>query len=285
MHPSAPVDGSAGDAPERAVQHGNGPAMGVTWGAVTDRGLRRPVNEDAMLADPPVFAVADGMGGHAAGDVASRLTIDRLADLVGHGQIGAGDVIDAISAANHAIVEVASQDVERTGMGTTVSGIAMVSAGGVEHWMVFNIGDSRVYRFTDGRLVQLTVDHSEVEELVAAGTLTPTEARSYHRRNVVTRSLGSEPIDMLDSWLFPAIGGERFLICSDGLTREVDDAAIGDCLAAVDDPQSAAEQLVQQALHAGAHDNVTVLVVDGDPAAGEEPGADGDTFPRKRHVP
>lgn len=235
-----------------------------------------------MLADPPVFAVADGMGGHAAGDVASRLTIECLADLVGHGPIGAPDVIDAVSAANRTIVEAASHDVDREGMGTTVAGLALVSAGGAEHWMVFNIGDSRVYRLADGRFVQLTVDHSEVEELVAAGKLTPTEARSYHRRNVVTRSLGTEPIDVLDSWLFPPIGGERFVVCTDGLTEEVEDGAIEGCLAGMADPQLAAERLVEQALEAGAHDNVTVLVVHGAPAA---PGvtADGDTSPRGRH--
>lgn len=235
-----------------------------------------------MVADPPVFAVADGMGGHAAGDVASRLTIDCLADLVGHGPIGAPDVIDAVSAANRCILDVASQDRERAGMGTTLSGLAMVSAGGLEHWMVFNIGDSRVYRLADGHLAQLTVDHSEVEELLAAGRLTQTEARSYPRRNVVTRSLGSEPIGALDSWVFPPAGGERFLICTDGLTEEVEDIAIGDCLTTIDDPQRAAEWLVEQALAAGARDNVTVLVVDSAaPQAGA--AADEDTFPRRSH--
>lgn len=232
------------------------------WGAVTDRGLVRGVNEDALLADPPVFVVADGMGGHAAGDVASWMAIESFAVLVGPAAISATEAIEAISAANAAILRVAAANPEKAGMGTTLSGLVSVVAGGAEHWMVFNVGDSRVYRLAAGHLEQLTVDHSEVEELVRSGRLTREAARGYGRRNVVTRSLGTDPEPVADSWVFPPVEGERFLICSDGLCNEVIDFDIERCLLAHRAPQEAAEGLLRMALEAGARDNVTVIVVD-----------------------
>lgn len=249
------------------------------WGATTDRGLRREVNEDALLADPPLFVVADGMGGHAAGDVASGMAIDVLAGLVGERPISPQDAIDAIQQANGAIFGLASSSPGKAGMGTTISGIASVVTGGSEHWMVFNVGDSRVYRLSYGRLTQLTVDHSEAEEMVAAGLLTREQGREYEHRNVVTRSLGTTPGVDIDSWVFPPIGSERFLVCSDGLTTEVTDDRIRACLLDNPDPQAAAATLVQLALEGGGHDNVTALVVDAAPSA---VAADEDTSPRGR---
>ncbi len=232
-----------------------------------------------MLAAPPLFLVADGMGGHAAGDVASQLAVESFAELTGRGPISVQEAMDAISAANTAILHGASANPDKTGMGTTLSGLVSVIAGGSEHWMVFNVGDSRVYRLAGGHLQQLTVDHSEVEEMVTAGRLTREQARGYGRRNVVTRSLGTDPEPVADSWVFPRAVDERFLICSDGLTNEVRDEEIERCLLDNLDPQAAAESLLQLALASGARDNVTAVVVDGTPDDGLFE-VDDDTTPR-----
>jgi serine/threonine protein phosphatase PrpC len=247
------------------------------WGAATDRGRVRDVNEDAMLADPPLFLVADGMGGHAAGDVASRLAIDYFVDLVGCSSLTVEDTVAAVTGANAAIVGLAEHDPTQTGMGTTMAGLAVVAAGGLEHWLVFNIGDSRVYRLFRGKLSQLTVDHSEVEEMVAEGRITRDQARQHGRRNVVTRSLGSRPAPVPDSWLFPPVPGERFLVCSDGLTTELADADIERCAATIADPTALAQELVHRAVVAGGRDNITV-VVDGPPDTID--GPDEATAPR-----
>ena len=160
--------------------------------------------------------------------------------------------------------------------------VAVVAVAGTDHWAVFNMGDSRVYRLFEGELAQVTVDHSEVQELVSSGRLTAEEARTYRRRNVVTRSLGIDPPDAVDTWVFPPVPGERFLMCSDGLTGEVGDARIQEILGSVDDPQMAADLLVQAAIDAGGSDNVTVVVVDHRPGGPEV--ASGDTVPRSARV-
>lgn len=253
------------------------------WGALTDRGLVRTVNEDALLADPPLFLVADGMGGHAAGDVASWTAVESFVDLVGHGPVSVQEAIDAVSAANTAILDIAAANPDKAGMGTTLSGLVSVMTGGSEHWLVFNVGDSRVYRLVGGRLEQVTVDHSEAEEMVVAGRLTREEARGYKRRNVVTRSLGTDPGPVADTWVFPPAEKDRFLVCSDGLTNEVRDHDIERALRDQEDPQDAAETLVRLALDSGARDNVTVIVVDGGSGA-QESEVDDDTTPRGDHV-
>jgi protein phosphatase len=248
------------------------------WGAVTNRGLVRPVNEDALLAEPPLFLVADGMGGHAAGDVASWTAVDSFVELISEGKITIEDTIGAVSTANTAILQVAAASPDKAGMGTTLSGLVSVLAGGSTHWLVLNVGDSRVYRLVGGLLEQLTVDHSEAEEMVTAGRLTREQARGYGRRNVVTRSLGTDPPPVADTWIFPPVAEERFLVCSDGLTNELTDSQIEDCLNGEPDPQRATERLLQMALSAGARDNVTVIVVD---ACDTDDGTGlGDTTPR-----
>lgn len=249
------------------------------WGSATDRGLVRATNEDALLAEPPMFVVADGMGGHAAGDVAAWTAVEAFAALARRATLGVQDANDAVAAANEAILQAAAAQPERAGMGTTVCGLASVVAGGMAHWLVFNVGDSRVYRLVHGSLQQLTVDHSEAEELVAEGRLTRDQAQLHHLRHVVTRSLGTEPAPVVDSWVFPPGDTERFVLCSDGLTTEVADAQIAACLADEQDPQRAAAQLVGLALDAGGRDNVTVIVVDAIAEPGDG-GADTNTEPR-----
>jgi protein phosphatase len=147
-------------------------------------------------------------------------------------------------------------------MGTTVAGLCMVRLSGGDHWLVFNVGDSRVYRFVDDRIVQVTVDHSEVAEMVAAGEIPASAAGAHPRRNVITRALGSDPAPQPDVWVFPAASRERFVVCSDGLSVEIGDGEIADVLRTEINPQSAADELVRSAVRAGGRDNVTVVVVD-----------------------
>jgi PPM family protein phosphatase len=231
-------------------------------GAASHRGNRRELNQDSALVTPGMLAVADGMGGHAAGEVASQLVVARLALLAAQVDLTPEDVTSAIEEVNDEILASAAAHSGRAGMGTTLAGIGVVRVGGSDHWIVFNVGDSRVYRFAHDGLTQVTVDHSEVEELLAAGQITAEQARIYPRRNVITRSLGSDPAPIADVWVFPPTPGERFLICSDGLPLEVDDAVIGQILRAQREPQRAADLLVERAVSAGGRDNVTAVVVD-----------------------
>jgi PPM family protein phosphatase len=226
-------------------------------GVDTSVGRVRRVNEDSHLAVAPIYAVADGMGGHGSGDVASRLAVEVLGRCVELRPLFTEAVLHAIDEANRVIV--GSDEPNR--MGTTVTGLAGLEANGGDHLMVFNVGDSRVYRLAGERIAQLTMDHSEVQELVLAGVLTPEQARTHPRRNIVTRALGGGPEVAADHWLLPATGGDRFLICSDGLFSELPDEAIA-ALLVTPHPQQAAEALVAAANDAGGHDNVTALVVD-----------------------
>ena len=152
-------------------------------------------------------------------------------------------------------------------MATTLVGLAQVTVDGAAHWAAFNIGDSRIYRVVDGVMTQVSQDHSEVGELVAMGLLSEEDALRHPARNIVTRCLGRDPLDPVDSWVFPPLPGERFLLCSDGLTNELRDPAVARLLLDGDDPQVIADQLVAAAVEAGGRDNVTVVVVFGAPAA------------------
>jgi serine/threonine protein phosphatase PrpC len=243
-------------------------------GAATSVGRVRKVNEDSYLARPPLFVVADGMGGHGSGDLASRIAIEEMSACVPLRPLFAEAVLTALEHANREII----QRDEANRMGTTATGLAALETAGGDHLMVFNVGDSRVYRLSDGRLDQLTVDHSEVQELVLAGVITREQARTHPRRNVVTRALGSDTGVLPDHWLLPAIGGDRYLICSDGLFSELPDEVILPLLAA-GPPQQAAEALVSAANEAGGHDNVTAVVVDVD--SDYDDGADEATLPRE----
>ena len=256
-------------------------AVKVSFGTCTNAGARRELNEDAVLAASPVFAVADGMGGHAAGEVASALAIERMSVLAGRDGLRPDDVLHALDEANTAILTHERTATETTGMGTTISGVCLGTVAGSPHWVVFNIGDSRVYRFAHGELSQLTVDHSEVAELLAAGRITQAEALTHPMRNVVTRSLGSTPPPVADIWVLPVQPGERFLICSDGLPLELSEQMIAAQLATTMAAQSIAEALVAGAVSAGGRDNVSAVVVDvSSPDGIEEP--DEVTAPRKR---
>ncbi|MBG6238983.1 protein phosphatase [Mycetocola sp. CAN_C7] len=226
----------------------------------TETGHVREHNEDSLLASSPIFAVADGMGGHTRGDLASQAMVHQLSHSIRPGQPTTPEaVFTAITAANSYIMSWA----EQSGIaGTTVAGLALVTLSSQAdcHWMAFNIGDSRVYLWDNDQLRQVTVDHSAVQELIDAGTITPLEALSHPERNVVTRAVGVETDADPDVWLLPASEHQVFVLCSDGLTREVSTEQIADVLRA--GVHEAADRLTQLALDAGAHDNVTVVVVD-----------------------
>ena len=236
-------------------------AVRLEWGCGTDVGRTRAVNEDALLAELPVFVVADGMGGHDAGDVASAVAIDRFRSLVGAPVTSIDDVTRAIDGANHEIVERGATAEMSRSMGTTVTGLVLVRHGDLAGWLVFNVGDSRVYRYSDRRLEQISVDHSYVQELVDSGHLSAESARSHPQRNVVTRALGVVDGADADLWLREPIAGERYLVCSDGLCSEIDDEAIAGCLEE-SSPELAASLLIDAALVAGGRDNISVIVVD-----------------------
>lgn len=255
----------------------------ISSSAVTHPGLIRKTNEDSVLVTERLVAVADGLGGHAAGEVASRMAVERMARLDELESINSDDVSAAIEDVNRTILEAAGSGTQYSGMGTTLCGVGVVSVAGSQHCIVFNIGDSRVYRFYDGQLAQVSVDHSEVEELRAAGRISKQAAKRYPRRNVVTRSLGSDPGPTPDMWVFPPTDGERFLVCSDGLTNEVDDPVIAHLLGEQSEPGPAASALLEAALSAGGRDNIAVIVVNLDSVTDSGP-ADSDTAPRVRAV-
>lgn len=255
--------------------------------AATHVGRVRSVNEDSFLTLPELAIVADGMGGHACGDVASSLAVAAFADLAGRHPLRTEDVVGAVARANGSILDQAEAHPDKAGMGTTVTGVALVEQGGSPHWLVVNVGDSRVYRITPGGATQLTVDHSEVAEMVAAGRLSRSEARVHPLRNIVTRSLGTEPGPAVDTWLTPVADDDLFVVCSDGLTSELDDEAIGELvgrtLAEGATLAEVAQQLVDAAVAHGGRDNVTAIVVAA-PAAGTDPETTVVTRPRSEVV-
>lgn len=239
----------------------SGPALSVNCGHGTDRGLRRELNEDSFIASDPVFAVADGMGGHEAGEVASALCVRALGAIP---QVATGER-SVTAAVLQEYLEKADNSIrEATGAvaGTTLTGAVIVEQAAMPYWLVMNIGDSRTYRLSNGRLEQITVDHSEVQELVDAGEITQEQATVHPRRHVITRALGTGGETEADYWLLPIGEGDRILVCSDGLTGELSDDDIFGILTAVQHPQDAVDALIQAALHKGGRDNITVIVVD-----------------------
>lgn len=235
----------------------------LSWGAATHPGKVRVDNEDAFVAEPMVFAVADGMGGHQAGEVASAIAADTMRDRLSGGAASVGVVIAAVVEANAAIFQGAHTNAGQRGMGTTLTALAaLTSPTGPTRLVLANVGDSRTYLYRGGRLRRATVDHSYVQELVNTGHITEYEARSHPRRNIVTRALGIEPTLKVDTWVVPLALGDRFVLCSDGLVDEVADEEIAQLLSANAQPQAAAEALVAAANANGGRDNVTVVVVD-----------------------
>ncbi|GAA1455519.1 PP2C family protein-serine/threonine phosphatase [Nesterenkonia lacusekhoensis] len=231
----------------------------LDYGYGSHVGLRRELNEDSSVVTDTLFAVADGMGGHEAGEVASSLAVQTLAEGwdAAQGLISRYELQQFIDRADARIREATDSKA-----GTTLTGAALIEAEGELQWLVFNIGDSRTYMFEEGRLVRLTRDHSQVQEMYESGIITADEIHNHPNRNVITRALGAG--DAFDADFFAATvnAGQRMLICSDGLTGELEDAKIAEILDRGESAQETVDALIQRSLRRGGRDNVTVVVVD-----------------------
>lgn len=235
--------------------------MKLQWGSATDVGKVRTSNEDALLAEAGLFAVADGMGGHNAGEVASALAITTLRAALRNGVTGHDHLRDLIQQANSVIYTASLDDSTQRGMGTTLTVVAVVQ-GQDRLVLVGNVGDSRTYLLRGGTMSRVTQDHSYVQELVNEGVISEEDARTHPRRNIVTRALGIDRNVSVDIAPLEVSIGDRLLLCSDGLVDEVDDDEIAAVLRSHDDPAAAAERLVASANSGGGRDNTSVVVVD-----------------------
>ena len=258
------------------------PGIRMRFSSSSDRGKVRTVNEDSMLVAPPLFLVADGMGGHSFGDRASQQVIETFSRGIEDDSVLTPErVVELINESNAAVVALTSDDPDAV-CGTTLAGVTVVEVGTPPqyHWMAFNVGDSRVYSWDGRRLEQVTVDHSAVQELLDLGEISAEEAIAHPHRNVITRAIGVGAEVDADIWLLPLGSSQTFLLCSDGLSKELDDDLIAGILADVSKlatGQELADRLVEAALAAGGTDNVTVVVVEAqslDPERLEEETSD-----------
>lgn len=250
-HDTIPVDARSG------AESKSGSSFALAWGSRSDVGLVRSHNEDSFLVQPPAFAVCDGMGGHAAGEVASSIAAATIGESV---PVHADDVLlgVAVEAANAAVIEGAAAGKGKAGMGCTASCVLIEES----KMAIAHVGDSRIYLLHSGTLVRLTHDHSYVEELVDAGEITADEARVHPSRSIITRALGSDPDMYADHFTLDVSDGDRIIICSDGLSSMVEDSEMEAISCSSASPQAAADNLVAAALAGGGSDNVTVVVVD-----------------------
>ena len=232
--------------------------------ALTDIGLHRSTNEDAFVAEPPLFAVADGMGGAQAGEVASRLALDSLVAALADDE----PLPAAAGAANQAVYGQSRSDRSRSGMGTTLTAVLL----GDRRLHFVHVGDSRLYLWRDERLTQVTDDHSLVGEMVREGHLSREAAATHPQRSILSRALGTEPRVEIDAGEVELRAGDALLLCSDGLYSMVPEENIAAVLAAVDDPARVARRLVSEAKNGGGHDNITVVVLRFDEAPAGQAG-------------
>jgi protein phosphatase len=235
--------------------------MKLKWGATTDVGMVRQQNEDAFHAEENLYIVADGMGGHNAGEVASALAVSTVRSGARMGIRTADQFRELVQQANTAIYTASLDDSTQSGMGTTLTGVAVIP-GEEPRILIANVGDSRTYLFRSGALTRLSVDHSYVQELVNEGIITPEEARVHPRRNIVTRAMGIDRFVQVDVFSHLVRTGDRLVLCSDGLVDEVADIDIARVLTEHSDPQDTAEALVLVANANGGRDNTTVIVLD-----------------------
>jgi PPM family protein phosphatase len=244
-------------------------------GAATDVGRVRPGNQDSYLTAENLFVVADGMGGHRGGEVASELATGSLAGEVGpdREQLTTDELVRAVQRANDVVVSASASDPDLAGMGTTLCALALVGGRVDQRLAIVNVGDSRVYLLKEGELEQITDDHSLVATLERQGRLTADEAAVHPQRNIVTRALGIDSRVMVDSWEVRPVPGDRYVLCSDGLFNEVDESRMAATLRKLASPDEAARELVRLANEGGGRDNITVVVVDVEADAG--PDGDG----------
>lgn len=250
------------------------PQVELTWGMATHIGQREE-QQDRCLAVPPLFVVADGMGGHAAGAAASEAAVTRLASIAGGMTVDVGAVQEALDEADEEIRNLGGPGSPPLGAGTTVAGVALTQNGDGVLWAAFHIGDSRIYRWSPDSWERISTDHSLVQELLDGGNISADEIADHPMRHIITRALGVGSGSEADFTLLPVEGSERFLICSDGLTGELDDARLGELMSADAGPDVVAGRLVDEAVAAGARDNVTVVVVQVAVQEGADGGAGG----------
>lgn len=254
--------------------------MRFVIGSATDVGRARAAkaNEDSFLVvdEAGVYAVADGMGGHRAGEVASAAAVRAVEESFG----GGAPLAEAVAVANAEVFAQARANPEMRGMGTTVTAVQV----GQQSWHFAHVGDSRAYLFRDGQLTQVTEDHSLVEELVREGRLTPEEAAVHPQRSIITRALGVDEAVDVDTYDVDLYAGDRVLMCSDGLTSMLRDASISKILKAQADPQAAADKLVDAANDAGGEDNITVVVIDAVGEQGDDVSAKARAFAAGAHA-
>ena len=231
----------------------------LTWGGATDQGRIRANNQDAMYADSGLFVVADGMGGHQGGEVAANLAVRTLTNAE---RSDREQLREAVAEANRVVHQTALEEAELHGMGTTLTTLAVSQAANTHQFVILNVGDSRIYRHRDGQLEQLTEDHSYVAELVRRGELDDEAAQAHPYRNMLTRAIGVHAEVEIDEWLLEPVSGDRFMLCSDGLTNELADLEIAEQLRFDKDPSTTAKALVGLANERGGRDNSTVLIVD-----------------------
>ena len=234
----------------------------LTYAALTHMGTVRAENQDAVLADPPVFLVADGIGGQAGGALASAAIVEEFRHLIGR-RVAVDEVAAVAKAAHHRVVALHA---ETPGAGSTLCALVAVDVDGADRWMVLNVGDSRCYLVYgepgQRTLSQITVDHSLVQEMIDAGVLAPSEAERTPLRHVITRALGSEEEAETDVWLLPLEAGQRLMLCSDGLVNAVPVEEVEAALIGSESPHVACQGLLDRALGYRARDNVSVVVVD-----------------------
>jgi PPM family protein phosphatase len=233
------------------------PRTKQSWTALSDIGRVRTHNEDSVLAQPPLFVVADGLGGHEAGEVASAIAVETLRDHAPR-RPDAKALARAVKAANREVIRAAREGYGKAGMGTTMTAAIVEGS----HIVLAHVGDSRAYLLHAGVLRQLTDDHSMVADMIRRGQLTEAEARYHPNRSVITRALGTDPNMVADTYEYTAESGDRLLLCSDGLTGMLEDAAIAEMLGGYRDPTIAARTLIDAANDAGGHDNISVVIVD-----------------------
>ncbi|MDN5894311.1 MAG: protein phosphatase 2C domain-containing protein [Nocardioides sp.] len=246
--------------------------MGVVHlhcGAATDVGRVRQTNEDAYFASSPVFVVADGMGGHQAGEIASAIAVEEFARLAHEGYDetrGPQVVADTLQEAQRRIQEYGDDhrgpDDQAWYAGTTVAAALLAADEEGPKWLLANMGDSRIYKLHNGEIDQVSVDHSLVQELVDAGELDTDAAAHHPERHVITRALGGPVLRDPDFFVLPLGSAERLMLCSDGVSGMIDVGVIADLMREVEDPRDAAERLVAAAVAAGGEDNATAVVVD-----------------------
>lgn len=229
----------------------------ISFGSRTDIGYVRDHNEDSLIIIPPLFAVADGMGGHEAGEIASEITVNTLAELA-PSHLDAEGLTAAVEAANYNVMKAPRQGIGRDGMGTTLTA-AMLEG---ERLLIAQVGDSRAYLLHKGNLQQITRDHSLMADLIEAGQITPEEARVHPNRSVITRAIGSDIHMRPDIYELNVDAGDRILLCSDGLSSMISNNAIESIMRRQSDAQHCADELVTAALENGGADNVTVVVAD-----------------------